>query len=126
LKNKIYWISSVDCDDAGNGGGVSDTPVREALRASLTLYKQSYTAKPEVDMKVKKYMLFAGARYYPQGGMEDFVGFYDSMEDALEAVRKGRAKYDWYDVVDTPIFNEGWESKDWEERRGEHDSCNGS
>ncbi len=28
------------------------------------------------------YFVFAGERYYPEGGAEDFVGFYDTLEEA--------------------------------------------
>ena len=30
----------------------------------------------------KKYLLFAGSQYYPEGGASDFIGFYDTIQDA--------------------------------------------
>lgn len=34
----------------------------------------------------KRYMLFWGVDYYPAGGMNDFDGYFDSVEDAYERV----------------------------------------
>ncbi len=48
---------------------------------------------------MKRYALFAGDQYYPSGGWDDFIGTYDSVEDALEAEAK-RTRHDWYQIVD--------------------------
>lgn len=56
-----------------------------------------------------RYMLFAGESYYPRSGTGDFMGFYDTPEDA----RRVGAPYDWYEVIETDatIFStidKGW------------------
>ena len=54
---------------------------------------------------MKRYILFAGAMYYPKGGWEDFEGEFDTYEEAREAVKKLPIKlapeYDWHQIVDT-------------------------
>ncbi len=51
------------------------------------------------------YFLFAGERYYPAGGMGDFVGVYPTIEAAVAAVptlvdEDGYEIYaDWYEVA---------------------------
>lgn len=49
---------------------------------------------------MKAYILFAGQRYYPQGGMDDYKGSFDSVDDAITAVEKNNKQYDdyWNDV----------------------------
>jgi hypothetical protein len=47
-----------------------------------------------------KLLIFAGARYYPSGGVEDFFGFAETTEEALELLLiKGRDN-DWWQIVD--------------------------
>ena len=41
------------------------------------------------------YLLFAGDFYYPGGGMNDLVGSFDSVEEAIEAGKQN----EWYHVV---------------------------
>lgn len=43
-----------------------------------------------------RYMLFAGDDYYPGGGMRDFVGFFNSIDEANVAGKEE----DWHQVVD--------------------------
>ena len=53
------------------------------------------------------FALFAGSKYYPRGGWKDFIGVYDTLEDAKAAVKNF---YDWYHVVDLAtqqVVNEG-------------------
>jgi hypothetical protein len=33
---------------------------------------------------MKRYMLFWGDNYYPNGGMDDFIGDYDTMDEAMQ------------------------------------------
>lgn len=48
---------------------------------------------------MKRYMLFGGSEYYPLGGFNDFLGAFNSKEDALsEAIRQD---CDWYHVIDS-------------------------
>lgn len=53
---------------------------------------------PIVEMK---YMLFSGYYYYPNGGWEDFKGFFDSVEDAMVFLKKNYPEpYDsWAHIV---------------------------
>jgi hypothetical protein len=48
---------------------------------------------------VKRYLLFAGGCYYPEGGWGDYRGDFDSLGDAHSAAvrvcRKGYDKFDW-------------------------------
>ena len=45
----------------------------------------------------KRYWLFAGETYYPSGGMEDLRGKYDTMVEAVKAIKRA----DWFHVLDT-------------------------
>lgn len=52
---------------------------------------------------MKKYLLFSGKSYYANGGILDFKGSFDSLEDA---VAKGRYQLDntyedWFHVYDS-------------------------
>lgn len=47
---------------------------------------------------MKRYLLFCGDNYYPGGGWEDFVGSYDDMCDAVDAVTA--KNWDWYQIID--------------------------
>ena len=53
---------------------------------------------------LEKFALFAGQNYYPGGGWEDFVGMYESLEEAREAFYKSGKDsvipYEWGHVVD--------------------------
>jgi hypothetical protein len=42
---------------------------------------------------MKRYMIFAGMRYYPEGGINDFAGYANEYE---EAINLAKAKYDEY------------------------------
>lgn len=57
---------------------------------------------------MKRYLLFAGANYYPRGGMEDFVAGFDGLDGAIargraetdhSGERRGKAD-DWWHVLD--------------------------
>lgn len=57
---------------------------------------------------MKRYWLFAGKDYYPNGGIEDFKGDFDSVEDAKAAFDNAQAaekidnrKSDWAHIVDS-------------------------
>ena len=59
---------------------------------------------------MKRFWLFAGDHYYPSGGIQDFIGDFDDLEDARAKVRHHRENstwgldpdftYDWYHIVD--------------------------
>lgn len=55
---------------------------------------------------VKRYMLFAGERFYPSGGWDDFLGAFDSTEGARAHVAALKPRLhiedgDWFQIVDT-------------------------
>lgn len=45
---------------------------------------------------MKRYLLFSGSYYYPDGGWDDCRGFFDTIEECEKAVVG-----DWYQIVDT-------------------------
>ena len=48
---------------------------------------------------MKRYLVFVGSDYYPLGGWGDFVGDYNTLEEArLRALNK---KEDWYQIIDS-------------------------
>lgn len=49
---------------------------------------------------MKKYLLFCGNNYYPKGGIGDYEGDFDSVEDALSWMLAQNSKYDWYDIIE--------------------------
>lgn len=50
-----------------------------------------------------KYMLFAGSTYYARGGMNDYYGLFNTVEEAVANVDNIKLDYhetpDWYQVV---------------------------
>lgn len=60
---------------------------------------------------MKRYLAFTGHVYYPSGGMEDFVGDFDSITEAQEAIIKEITqyrldpdwRYDWYHIYDAEL-----------------------
>ena len=57
---------------------------------------------------MKQYLAFYGAIYYPSGGMDDFIGDFDTKEEAIEFIRvtnmkedDGDFEYNWANVYDT-------------------------
>jgi hypothetical protein len=53
--------------------------------------------------RMMRYILFAGDRYYPAGGMKDCKGMFETMESA-QSFAEGlfqRASADWAHVFDT-------------------------
>ena len=54
---------------------------------------------------MKRYLLFAGHDYYPNGGWSDFHNDFNDLEQAKEMALDLLSKhsYDWTQVVDTTI-----------------------
>jgi len=50
---------------------------------------------------MKRYWLFCGDDCYPGGGMRDFVGDFDAIDEVKDALRKPCEAPDWWQVVDT-------------------------
>jgi hypothetical protein len=59
---------------------------------------------------MKRFLLFTGMGYYPRGGWSDFVGVFDSLEEAKNRGRQ--TNDDWYQVVDTETMKEVEEEGD--------------
>lgn len=54
------------------------------------------------ELKVKRWLLFAGQNYYPAGGILDYRGSFISLGDALEWLTLSAPKtLDWAQVVPT-------------------------
>lgn len=52
-----------------------------------------------VGKEIKRYWLFGGEYYYPNGGMADFKGDFDS---AIQAEKYAAKKeYDWFHIFDS-------------------------
>lgn len=49
---------------------------------------------------MKRYLLFVGDNYYPEGGWHDFRGAFDSIDAAVAYVLNLKHR-DWWHVVDT-------------------------
>jgi len=45
--------------------------------------------------RLKRYLAFSGGRYYPEGGMYDFAGDFDSLERAIFAMNAVEAVISW-------------------------------
>lgn len=55
------------------------------------------------DERVKRYLLFMGVEFYPGFGWEDFVGAYDTIDEARKAraeTRKADGFTQWWHIVD--------------------------
>lgn len=54
---------------------------------------------------MKRYLVFAGAAYYPWGGWQDFKGDFDTVEAATEFAKAcdPDTYKKWYQVVDTTL-----------------------
>ncbi len=68
---------------------------------------------------MKRFMVFAGDSYYPEGGMADFLGDYETIEEAITAVTATVG--DWSQIVDTLDRRWMWDletQKNWYEAPG--------
>lgn len=60
------------------------------------------------NIKIKRYVVFAGEHYYPSGGWGDYRGSFDTLEEAQALIGTlGPSTYDWAHVVD---LETGYES----------------
>lgn len=67
------------------------------------------------DKIMKKYLAFYGEIYYPSIGMGDFIGDFDTLEEAIEHINKtnldkdkGLWDYHWGSIYDTELKEEVW------------------
>ena len=56
---------------------------------------------------MKQYFAFYGDYYYPGGGMKDFVGDYDTKNEAIEAIENAHSYGDWENS-----WGHIWDTKD--------------
>ena len=52
---------------------------------------------------MKRYIAFAGDIYYPSGGMDDIVGFFDTVEEARAAINGKQQpgdRWGWSQILD--------------------------
>jgi hypothetical protein len=54
----------------------------------------------ERDAPLRRFLVFAGDRYYAGGGWRDFIGSYDDLSAAEEGVASGPAR-EWWHIIDT-------------------------
>lgn len=54
---------------------------------------------------MKRYLLFSGDHYHPEGGWFDLLGSFDRLEDAVLASPSGA---DWFHIVDTTTGTIVW------------------
>ena len=51
---------------------------------------------------MKRYLLFSGDFYYPEGGWMDFAASFSSLEEAKKVTKA--IPDDWFQIVDTHIM----------------------
>jgi hypothetical protein len=61
---------------------------------------------------MKRYYAFYGDCYYPSGGMDDFVGDYDTIEEAIQAIEEAQKNNREDDVKWEWAWSHIWDSKD--------------
>ena len=49
------------------------------------------------------YILYAGVEYYPLGGANDIIGFYETFDSSLQKFREIESDYDWIHILDVEI-----------------------
>jgi len=61
-----------------------------------------------VKHKYKKYILFSYPGFYPDGGMKDLVGSFDTIEDAKKSI----GQFDNFsEIVDRDTWEIAWEDE---------------
>jgi hypothetical protein len=58
---------------------------------------------------MKRYLVFAGNAYYPEGGWDDLVFQSDSKRECQDFLNDSH--YDWWHVIDTLIPTKIWEQR---------------
>lgn len=59
-----------------------------------------------------KYLLFGGEKYYPCGGFRDFMGSFDSLEEAKKEIMY--SKNEWFHIVNLDTFKIEYKVQRWE------------
>lgn len=60
---------------------------------------------------MKKYLAFYGSVYYPSGGMNDFIGDYETLEEAIQSINKKHREESYLDSWDC-AWASIWSTKD--------------
>lgn len=60
---------------------------------------------------MKEYLAFYGAVYYPSGGMNDFIGDYETLEEAIQSINKKHREESYLDSWDY-AWASVWSTKD--------------
>lgn len=58
---------------------------------------------------MKRFIVFSGLQYYPEGGMSDFDDSFDTLDEAKNFLLEHR--YDWAHVYDTVTQERVYDSK---------------
>lgn len=61
---------------------------------------------------MKRYFLFTGDSFYPDGGMKDFDNDFDDLQSAQDYVHCSHRTFQWHHVVDMTTGKIVW---DWSE-----------
>lgn len=59
---------------------------------------------------MKQFILFGGDQYYPRGGWSDFMGHFDTLNEAVGVALE--ANEDWWHVLDTETMSKV--AEDWQ------------
>lgn len=56
-----------------------------------------------MELEKKRYIAFAYPMYYPSGGMSDAIGSYDTVQEAVDALRESMYT-DYREIFDVETF----------------------
>jgi hypothetical protein len=93
----------------------SDLQMRE--KRTITIATRLFVKIKQGEL-MRRYFVFAGEDYYPKGGMDDFKGCFDNLEEAIYVAEHCEAYGDpWAHVYDTRERVKAWDY--WESKRKE-------
>lgn len=55
---------------------------------------------------MKRFLLFCGSNYYPDGGWHDYAGDFETLDQATTEAERSTSfdhRFDWWHVVDTTL-----------------------
>ncbi len=76
----------------------SEVSAMSSLLSCLKIYGSFTHDRTWWPMPSKRFLLFAFDCYYPTGGWNDFIGSYDSLDEASTAAK--HCNYDFKQIVD--------------------------
>lgn len=87
-----------------HGGAFGGAEIEQAARTIQALKRQNDKMRSEP----WKFALFYGANYYPSGGMGDFHGLFDTVEQAKAALTNlgyhDQSYVDWAQIAEVPTM----------------------